>query len=247
MIIGCDVPNEEKILENYIKNLDIRQLRISLGWSLSEVQKQSTIKENLTTPIDDGWAHYIVEPIQTSYVLENDTVILFPPGRFLAILSNALHVTHIKISPHLVGLSIDEAFELADKLETLFLSAGFQENPITRTSREEATIRLQDDSLGYPNRKNLYLYYLGQTKFLVEMALFDHGNYAVTVKIINNQISKYWINAVIKISDEEEDEKVGITKSIDYWEYMEKLKKHGFLPDQAPSPYLPEYSNGFGD
>ena len=177
-ILGCKMEDQ-----------GIRELRVALGWSLFKVQEQSNIIDTLTEQVMDMQPHYLLTPIQTSYVLEDGEDITFPPGRYLYISSDALHVTAVHLSPQLIATSDEKAFDLTMQIEDQFRAAGLREIKDMRTPHEEAKHLLQKRTFGYPTRVHIYEYALEETLFNVEIATFKPDKFVVFVRITNRELS----------------------------------------------------------
>ena len=209
----------------------IQELNIALGWSLFKVQEQSTIQESLTESVMDMNPHYLLNPIHTSYVLKNGEAITFPPGRFLYISSDALHVTAVHLSPQLIATSEQKAFDLTTQIEDQFRSAGLIETQDMRTPHEEAKQLLQNRTSGFPIRVRLYEYALDKTRFFVEIATFEPEKYAIFVRITNRELATYWVKVAARIAKDKAGPNVPIATEVDAEEYILKLKELGYLND----------------
>ena len=216
---GCDVRINET-----------EQVRIKLGWSIANVQERSMIEKQLTESVMDHQLYVLTNPIRVLYEIDESKAITFPAGRYLYIVTDALHVTGVRVSPQINGLDINSAFNLAREIEVLLQSAGLEETFVKRTSRTEAELYLSNLKRGFPIRVRLFQYALDQTNFRLEVARINADDYVVTVRISNREISRYWMAAAEYLAEYDHNNQ-SIAREVDLEAYLEKLTK---LPWRQP-------------
>jgi hypothetical protein len=211
-----------------VENNKVEQVHIKLGNSITDIGQNSTIKQQLTKSVMDHQLYVLTEPIQVSYEIDEGKSIIFPAGRYLYIATDALHVTGVRTSPQLIGLGIDEAFELAQQVGSLLQSAGLTENLVKRTLRAEAKLYLNNLDSGLPIRVELFQYSLDQTLFKLEVARINAKDYAITIRISNRENSRYWMNAAEHIKQiDRSDQPLG--RKVDIDAYLDKLNENKYI------------------